>query len=179
MGERLNVNGVFDQETQEQAREWLNDNWEKAGFRKKKLSGSSFGKGSIKALQTFLNSEVPGCSLTIDGKDSSVTVKFLRKFLNNNWKVAGFREKKLALSGKIKDGLENNPGTVKALQTLLNNIYHPAEAAQEESEEESETAPAPVQAKVRALFSWLVGLRTVAAVVSLFLLRFISCNSLS
>ena len=138
----LRVTGEFDQATQTQAREWMNDNWDTAGFRKKKLSGSSFGTGSTKALQTYLNKVVPGCRLVVDGKDSSSTVKMLRKFLNNNWDKAKFRAKKLQLVGRIKDGLENNPGTVKALQTYLNSVYFPEDAS--ESDDANE-APAEVR----------------------------------
>ena len=86
----LPISGEFDIPTQGLLRKYLNENWAKAKFRTKKLSGSSFNAAHVKALQTFLNSFQLGPSFPVDGQENPETIKALRKFLNKNWDKAGF-----------------------------------------------------------------------------------------
>lgn len=127
---RLEVSGVFDDLTQTVLCRFLNDNWDIAGVRPKKLKGTSFGPVAVSALQTFLNARVYNTSerayeIPVDGTISSATVKALRIFLNENWDKAGFRKGKLLLRGVIHNGFDtsNNRGTVKALQCFLNSTF--------------------------------------------------------
>eukprot|EP00750_Incisomonas_marina_P032484 INCI9191.1.p1 GENE.INCI9191.1~~INCI9191.1.p1 ORF type:complete len:923 (-),score=231.80 INCI9191.1:52-2820(-) len=131
MTEALPINGKFDVPTQSLLREFLNDNWDAASFRPKKLSGSKFNSAHVKALQTFLNSQRLGPVHPINGEPTAEMIKLLRKFLNKNWDKAGFRSKKLSLTGDMSGGFAGNSGTVKALQYFLNthNGLAPADAS--------------------------------------------------
>ena len=119
----LDISGEFDIATQSELRKFLNDNWKDAGYRTKHLSGSKFNAAHIKAVQTFLNAQTLGPVLPIDGHESPEMIKLLRKFLNKNWDKAGFRPKKLSLTGKMDGGFQGNRGTVKALQHFLNTVH--------------------------------------------------------
>ena len=115
---RAGVDGRFTSKTIISLQRFLNQHWAVAGFRLKQLDeDGDFSAASVRALQTFLNSHTTETEITVDGEFNRSTIEALQKFLNRHWRLAGFRQQKLAVDGNPKNGF--GASSVKALQTYL------------------------------------------------------------